>query len=81
MVKVTKAGPNDKYGDVQASWDKHVEAFKETMRYAYTGDLHRTMHPEMASWAGPESDKHKQEDMAPPQPPTKKGFKQRPRGG
>jgi hypothetical protein len=30
------------------------------MRYAYTGDLHRKMHPEMASWGGPESvAKHK----------------------
>lgn len=60
VVKVTKAGPNDKYGDVKASWDKHVESFKETMRYAYTGDLHRKMHPEMASWAGPESAGHKE---------------------
>ena len=59
LVKVTKAGPNDQYGDVKASWEKHVEAFKETMRYAYTGDLHRKMHPEMASWGGPESVKHK----------------------
>jgi len=59
VVKVTKAGPNDKYGDVKGDWDKHVAAFKETMRYAYTGDLHRTMHPEMSAWAGPESVKHK----------------------
>jgi len=59
LVKVTKAGPNDKYGDVKADWDKHVAAFKETIRYAYTGDLHRTMHPEMASWGGPASVKHK----------------------
>lgn len=57
VVKVTKAGPHDKYGDSQASWEKHVEAFKETMRYAYTGDLHRKMHPEMASWKGPEKAK------------------------
>jgi anaerobic selenocysteine-containing dehydrogenase len=55
VVKVTKAGPNDKYGDVEGSWEKHLEAAKETMRYAYTGDLHRKMHPEMASWGGPES--------------------------
>ena len=55
VVTVTKAGPNDKYGDVQGNWDRHVEAFKETLRYAYTGDLHRAMHPEMASWGGPES--------------------------
>jgi anaerobic selenocysteine-containing dehydrogenase len=55
VVKVTKAGPDDKYGDVHGDWDKHYAAYKETMRYAYTGDLHRTMHPEMAAWAGPES--------------------------
>ena len=54
-VKVTKAGPEDKYGDVHGDWDKHYAAYKETMRYAYTGDLHRKMHPEMAAWAGPES--------------------------
>ncbi len=59
VVKVTKAGPNDKYGDVKADWEKHVAALKETMRYAYTGDLHRKMHPEMASWGGPDSVKHK----------------------
>ncbi len=59
VAKVTKAGPNDKYGDIQGDWQKHVEAYKETMRYAYTGDLHRKMHPEMASWGGPESVKHK----------------------
>jgi anaerobic selenocysteine-containing dehydrogenase len=59
VVKVTKAGPNDKYGDVKADWDKHAAAHKETMRYAYTGDLHRKMHPEMSAWAGPESVKHK----------------------
>jgi len=59
VVKVTKAGPNDKYGDVHGDWDKHYAAYKETMRYAYTGDLHRKMHPEMAAWAGPESVKTK----------------------
>jgi anaerobic selenocysteine-containing dehydrogenase len=53
VVKVTKAGSGDKYGDTQGSWEKHVEAAKETQRYAYTGDLHRKMHPEMASWTGP----------------------------
>ena len=58
VVKVTKAGPGDKYGDVQASFEKHIEAAKETMRYAYNGDLHRKMHPEMASWGGPESVKN-----------------------
>jgi anaerobic selenocysteine-containing dehydrogenase len=59
VVKVTRAGPNDKYGDIQGNWEKHVEAYKETMRYAYTGDMHRKMHPEMASWAGPASVKPK----------------------
>ena len=56
---MTKAGPNDKYGDSEGNWEKHMAAYKETMRYAYTGDLHRKMHPEMASWAGPDSVKHK----------------------
>ncbi len=60
VVKVSKASPEDKYGDVVGHWDKHVEAFKETMRYAYTGDLHRKMHPEMAAWGGPDSVKHQE---------------------
>jgi anaerobic selenocysteine-containing dehydrogenase len=55
VVKVTKAGPNDKYGDVKGDYEKHLAAAKETMRYAYTGDLHRKMHPEMAAWGGPAS--------------------------
>jgi len=54
VVKVSKAGPDDRYGDVVGDWDKHYQAYKETLRYAYTGDLHRKMHPEMASWPGPE---------------------------
>jgi anaerobic selenocysteine-containing dehydrogenase len=58
VVKVTKAGPSDKYGDVQGSYEKHLEAAKETLRYAFDGDMHRKMHPEMASWGGPESVKH-----------------------
>ena len=53
-MKVTKAGPNDKYGDSQGDWQKHYEAYKETMRYAYTGDLHRKMHPRWPQ-AGPDS--------------------------
>ncbi len=59
VVKVTKAAPTDKYGDTKGSWEKHYEAYKETIRYAYTGDLHRKMHPEMASWGGPQSVKQK----------------------
>ena len=54
------AGPDDKYGDSVGYWDKHVEAYKETMRYAYTGDKHREMHPEMSSWGGPQSVKVKE---------------------
>jgi len=59
VVKVTKAGPTDKYGDTKGNWEKHYEAYKQTMRYAYTGDLHRKMHPEMASWGGPQGVKSK----------------------
>jgi hypothetical protein len=59
VVKVTKAGPGDKYGDSVGVWEKHQAAFKETMRYAYTGDKHREMHPEMSAWGGPASVKPK----------------------
>lgn len=55
VVKVTKAKPGDKYGDVEASWDKHVAWYKKTMAYSYVGDEHRKMHPEMVAWAGPDS--------------------------
>lgn len=60
VVKVTKAGAGDKYGDTHGDWDKHVVAYKETLRYSYAGDLHRKMHPEMASWGGPKSVKAKE---------------------
>ena len=53
VVKVTKAGPSDKYGDTSGDWEKHHAAARETQRYAYNGDLHRKMHPEMKAWAGP----------------------------
>ncbi|HLP42472.1 MAG TPA: molybdopterin dinucleotide binding domain-containing protein, partial [Fibrobacteria bacterium] len=59
IVKVTKAGPEDKYGDVKADYNKLLALSKETERYAYTGDLHRKMHPEMSHWAGPASVKKK----------------------
>ncbi|PKM43944.1 MAG: thiosulfate reductase [Gammaproteobacteria bacterium HGW-Gammaproteobacteria-1] len=59
VVKVSKAQPGDKYGDMVADWNKHVQWYKEGMRYTYVGDMHRKMHPEMASWAGPDSVKHK----------------------
>lgn len=54
VVRVTKAGPNDKYGDVFGDFQKHLEAYREGLRFAYTGDLHRKMHPEMAHWQGPQ---------------------------
>ncbi|BBD76522.1 molybdopterin-dependent oxidoreductase [Hydrogenophilus thermoluteolus] len=54
VVRVTKAGPNDKYGDVFGDFQKHLEAYREGLRFTYKGDLHRKMHPEMAHWPGPE---------------------------
>jgi hypothetical protein len=59
VVKVTKAKAGDKYGDISATWEKHMEWYKKTMGYTYVGDEHRKMHPEMASWAGPDSVKSK----------------------
>ncbi len=59
VVKVTKAQPGDKYGDIEASWEKHVEWFNKTMSYTYVGDQHRKQHPEMSAWAGPDSVKHR----------------------
>lgn len=59
VVRVTRAQASDKYGDVHATWDKHLEWYKKTMGYAYTGDQHRKMHPEMVAWAGPQSVKPK----------------------
>jgi anaerobic selenocysteine-containing dehydrogenase len=47
VVKVTKAEPGDKLGDIKVDNSKHFEFFKETERYAYTGDKHREMHPEV----------------------------------
>lgn len=59
VVKVTRAKAGDKYGDMESSWEKHFEWYKKTMSFTYVGDAHRKMHPEMASWAGPESVKPK----------------------
>jgi len=55
VVKVTKAHAGDKYGDIKADPAKHQEWFEKTMSFTYVGDMHRKMHPEMASWAGPDS--------------------------
>jgi len=47
VVTVTKAEPGDKYGDVLASVEESIKDYEETLRYAYTGDLHRANHPEV----------------------------------
>lgn len=47
VVTVTSAQSGDKFGDIQADNKKHYEFYKETLRYAYTGDKHREMHPEV----------------------------------
>ncbi len=47
VVKVEKARPGDRYGDWKADPDKHYEFFKMGERFAYTGDMHRKMHPEV----------------------------------
>ncbi|HBR17475.1 MAG TPA: thiosulfate reductase, partial [Deltaproteobacteria bacterium] len=47
VVMVTPVLPGDKFGDIQADNKKHYEFYKETMLYAYTGDKHREMHPEV----------------------------------
>jgi len=47
VVTVTKAEPGDKYGDVVASVEESIKDYEETLRYAYTGDLHRANHQEV----------------------------------
>jgi anaerobic selenocysteine-containing dehydrogenase len=47
VASVTPAKPGDKFGDIRFDNAKHYEFFKETLRYAYTGDKHREMHPEV----------------------------------
>lgn len=47
VVKVSKAHPDDKYGDTQASVEESMKDFDETLRYAYNGDLHRQHHAEV----------------------------------
>ncbi len=47
VVSLTPAQAGDKLGDVKADNDKHFEFFKETLQYAYTGDKHKEMHPEI----------------------------------
>lgn len=47
VVKVSPAKSGDKFGDVKVDNAKHFAFFKETMEYAYTGKMHRKMHPEV----------------------------------
>jgi anaerobic selenocysteine-containing dehydrogenase len=47
VVTVTPAQPGDTLGDIKADNAKHFELYKETLRYAYTGDRHKEMHPEV----------------------------------
>ena len=48
VVTVTKAQAGDTYGDVKVSIEASVKDFEETLRYAYTGDMHRANHKEVA---------------------------------
>lgn len=47
LVKVSKAQPGDKYGDTKVSIEAALEDYQETLRYAYTGDIHRKKHKEV----------------------------------
>lgn len=47
VVTVAKAQPGDKYGDVNASVEESFKDYEETLRYAYTGDMHRANHKEV----------------------------------
>jgi len=47
VVTVSKAESGDKYGDVKVSVEESIKDYEETLRYAYTGDLHRANHQEV----------------------------------
>jgi hypothetical protein len=47
VVTVTPAQPGDAYGDIDVSLDQAMKDYEETLRYAYTGDLHRANHQEV----------------------------------
>lgn len=50
-VTVTKAQADDKYGDTKYSMKQAMEDYRETLRYAYNGDIHRENHKEVdADW-------------------------------
>ena len=48
VVTVSAAQAGDKYGDVSASVEESMKDYEQTLRYAYTGDLHRAAHQEVA---------------------------------
>ncbi len=47
IVRVEKAQEGDRYGDVRASLEQSYKDYEETLRYAYTGDIHRANHKEV----------------------------------
>ena len=47
IVTVSPAEAGDKYGDTVASVEQSMKDYEETLRYAYTGDLHRAAHQEV----------------------------------
>lgn len=47
LVRVSKAEPGDRYGDVETSVDVSIKDYEQTLRLAYTGDLHRINHKEV----------------------------------
>ena len=47
VVTVSPVQHGEKFGDVQVDNKKHYEFYQETLRYAYTGDKHREMRPEV----------------------------------
>ena len=47
IAKVSKAKQGDRYGDTKGDPEKHYKFFKMGERFAYNGDLHKKMHPEV----------------------------------
>ena len=47
VVKVSKAQQGDQYGDTKVSVEESIKDYERTIRYAYTGDIHRKNHKEV----------------------------------
>lgn len=47
VVTVKPASSGDRAGDFKVDNKKHYDFYKKTLKYAYTGDMHRKMHPEV----------------------------------